>query len=307
MIVGHWSTNDILSDYIYSFHMPAFLIISGILFKPYSALKTIKAFSIPVIVFSTINLFILFLIGEVRTTDFSLSFIVREFLQYRHGMDLTLFKGIWFIWVLVTLRFLFCFLPILRKERIYYICASIICVGYMTFINYLIDIDTLFRGYYIGHVIPSLPFFCFGFYLKDNHWSPQNLSPKYVAILLATAIIMPLINGHFDIYNNVWGYNYLLSAAIAVFSSIFLFWFSSKIPHSTFTESISKGTLVILGTHWPILCILARILPSSLEFVHPFIVIIVCYYITIFCERFCPILLGKVKSNHIYEIQKRLG
>jgi len=303
MVVGHSSINNILSDYIYSFHMPAFFIISGILYKPHSALKTIKAFSVPVFVFSTINLFILFLIGEVHTTDISFSLLVREFLQYRHGMVLTLFKGVWFIWVLVAMRFLFCFLPILRKERTYYICASFFCVFYMTFVNYLIDIDTLFRGYYIGYMIPSLPFYCFGFFLKDNHWSPRDLSSKHIVMLLATAIIMPLINGHFDIYNNVWGYNYLLSAAIAIFSTIFLFWFSSKIPHSKFTESISKGTLVVLGTHWPILCILARILPSSLEFVYPFIVIIVCYYIIIFCDKFCPILLGKEKSNHIYDIQ----
>lgn len=286
-----------LIDYIYSFHMPAFLIISGMLYKPSPALKTIKAFSVPVFVFSAINLFVLFLIGEVHTSNISLSSIFREFLQYRHGMELTLFKGVWFIWVIVAMRLLFYFLLIFRKERKYYMCVSVFCVGYMTLVNYLIDIDTLFRGYYIGHVIPSLPFFCFGFYLKDNHWIPQNLSARQIAILLTITITMPLFNGHFDIYNNVWGYNYFFSAAIAIISSIFLFWFSSKIPHSKFTETISKGTLIILGTHWPILCILTRILPLSLEFVYPFIVIIVCYYIIIFCERFCPILLGKIKSQ----------
>ena len=295
MIVGHWSTNNILNTYIYSFHMPAFFIISGMFYKPHSALKTIKAFSIPVFVFSTVNLLILFMSGKVYATDLSLFFIVREYLQYRHGMELTLFKGVWFVWVLVTMRLIFGLFPLFRKKRVYYIFVAIVCVGYMTFVNYLIGIDTLFKGYYIGHVIPSLPFFCFGFLLKDSHWAPQNLSVKQITLFGSIFIFMPLMNGQLDIYNNAWGRNYLMSFVIAILSSLFLFWLSSNIPPSKFAETISKGTLIILGVHWPILCILNNFLPSSLKFLFPFITIIVCYYIIIFCERFCPILLGKIK------------
>ena len=64
MVVGHHVSNKIILSYIYAFHMPAFLIISGFLYKPHSWKKTIISFSFPVVFFSIVNLIIYILFGN---------------------------------------------------------------------------------------------------------------------------------------------------------------------------------------------------------------------------------------------------
>ena len=42
-------------------------------------------------------------------------------------------------------------------------------------ILFFIDTNTLFRGWFIGcKAIQSLPFFCFGLYLKEKKWTPMR-------------------------------------------------------------------------------------------------------------------------------------
>lgn len=52
MIVGHWNSNELLSDYIYSFHMPAFFVVTGYLYRPHAWFKTLMAYTIPIMVYS---------------------------------------------------------------------------------------------------------------------------------------------------------------------------------------------------------------------------------------------------------------
>ena len=47
MVVGHWTSNETILLYIYSFHMPALFVISGMLYKPKKWYKTILSFGIP--------------------------------------------------------------------------------------------------------------------------------------------------------------------------------------------------------------------------------------------------------------------
>ena len=210
-------------------------------------------------------------------------------------MGETLFVGDWFLWALLGLRLLFGDISWLKNLRSFYTPIALFSVIYMTFESKLISIDTLFRGYLIGRLVPSLPFFCFGFYLKDRLWSPHQLSMKYVILLFLLFIIVPIVNNAHGIVANDYGYSYIIFAVGAIFSTILLFWLSKKVPTLKPIQTISKGTLVVLGTHSPILHILKFILPDALSILFPFITIILCYYIIILCEKYFPILLGKIK------------
>lgn len=64
MVVGHWSDNELLLTYIYSFHMPALFVISGYLYKPHSWLKTTVGFSVPVVFFSLTTIAVMIMLGE---------------------------------------------------------------------------------------------------------------------------------------------------------------------------------------------------------------------------------------------------
>ena len=295
MVVGHWTDNYLLYTYIYSFHMPALFIISGYLFKPHAWYKTVLSFTIPITFFSLANLLVQLLLGEKTFDTIVISQLLLRIVHYRYGLGNGLFMGDWFLWALLGLRFLFGDISPLKVMRKYCIAIAVACTFYMTFESFLFSIDTIFRGYYIGRMIPSLIFFCTGFLLYDMKWNPERVPKLYVITLLLVFLSLPLLNGRCSINSNEYGRSYLIFTINAILSSLLLFIISTKIPTTKFTETISTGTLVVLGTHIPILHILNHLLPNTISFLFPLITIVVCYFIIVFCERYCPILLGKWK------------
>lgn len=293
MVVGHTTSNYWLLTYIYSFHMPALFIISGYLYRARPWYKTMVSFSVPVLFFSILNLFIQILLGEQSFSSIKPSQVIFEIVHYRYGLSHGLFMGDWFLWALIGLRWLFGDIPPFRIFRRYYIAIGLFCVAYMTFESHFISIDTVFRGYYIGRMVPSVVFFCIGFYLIDHEWTPKSIPFNVVPLLIVLFIILPIINGRVDINSNTYGISYLLFVLNAAVSSILLFVLSEKVPNTKFLKSISKGTLIVLGTHMPISRILYFMFPEKLAFLFPIITMIFCYYFILFCEKYCPLLLGK--------------
>lgn len=293
MVVGHWTDNHLLITYIYSFHMPALFIISGYLFKPHAWYKTVLSFAIPIVFFSLVNLIVQLLLGEITLDTITFSQLFFKIVHYRYGLGDSLFVGDWFLWALLGLRFLFGDINLLKVMRRYYIIIATVCVLYMTFENYLLSVDTIFRGYLIGRMVPSLIFFCTGIFLFDKNWNPENVSMLYVFPMVLLFFLLPLFNGNCSIVSNDYGRSYLLFVVNAISSSVLLFILSTKIPTTKFTETISTGTLVVLGTHIPILHILDYLFPEVFSFAFPIITMIVCYYIILLCMKHCPILLGK--------------
>ena len=296
MIVGHWTSNDILNRYIYSFHMPALFIISGFLYKPKSWVETILSFGIPITFYSLINLCVLIFTNEISMSSiFSKELFFRLF-HYRYGLGDGLYRGDWFIWALLGLRLLYGDIDQLKKIKKYYIVISCCALLYMSLQTYFISINALFRGWYIGLLIPSMPFFCLGFFLKDKQWKPYH-QPYYILALLSISFIsIPLINGFCSINSNSYGLSYSLFFINAVASSLLLFIISSYIPSTTFCTIISKGTLLILGLHIPIMHILDSILPNCFDHIIPIITLLLCYYPILWLDNWCPLLLGKINK-----------
>lgn len=296
MVVGHHENNRIIMTYIFAFHMPAFFVVSGFLYKPHSWMKTLITIAFPIVIISLVNCFVYPLIGIYSTDSLSFQFLTIHFIQWRHGLGESLFKGIWFIWVLVGLRFIVG--DIIRRKMSHkiYLPVTIIIIIYMSLEEYHVDINTLFRGYYIGLIIPSFPFFCFGLFLKEMRWHPKYISQKTMIPLALLFIMLPVTNNYCDIYNGNYGYSYIIATTNALLFTLLLFGLVNRLPSSSFIQTISKGTLIVLGTHMPILRILGILLPERLSFTFPFITIYLCYYIIIACERYCPMLLGKSRS-----------
>lgn len=133
VVVGHWTHNELLLIYIYSFHMPAFFTISGFLYKPRHWLKTILSLGIPVLFLSSINLVFLVSLNQILLDDLNFRNIVNSFLCYRYGLgDICSFCGLWFIWALLGLRLLFGDVSFLGKIRTIYIPLTAIIVSYVS-------------------------------------------------------------------------------------------------------------------------------------------------------------------------------
>lgn len=296
MVVGHWTSNPLILTYIYSFHMPALFVISGYLYKPHSWYSTIASFAVPVLFFSLMNLLFQLLLGDRTIESVLHPRILFDIIHYRYGLGTGLFMGDWFLWALIGLRFFFGDIGFFKPLKRSYLPIAILCVAYMTFESCLISIDTIFGGYYVGLMIPSFAFFSLGLWLKDREWFLKDVPVKYISLLLLLFVVLPLVNGKCSINSDEYGRSYLLFAINAALSSILLFAIAARIPSTKFVQTISKGTLIVLGSHMPILRLLGLLLPETLSFTFPFITIILCYYIIIACERYCPMLLGKSSS-----------
>lgn len=166
----------------------------------------------------------------------------------------------------------------------------------MSFEPYWVSIDTLFKGWYIGRFIPSLPFFCFGFFLKGKRWGPQCLSLYKVLIFALVFVLLPIINGSCSINSNKYGMSYVVFFINAIASTLFIFYISYIIPSNKFVTTISKGTLLILGLHVPIMKTLDFILPYYCDPLIPFLAVLLCFYPIKWFDKCCPILLGKIKK-----------
>lgn len=296
MVVGHWTNNSTLLMYIYSFHMPALFVISGYLYKPHSWKRTVVSYGIPVMFYSLINICFLLIIGDLKVNTIISKDVFFRLFHYRYGLGDGFFMGDWFIWSLLGLRLFFGDVKIMPPFKRYYIYISIFVIVYMSFESYLVSIDTLFRGWYIGRLIPSLPFFCFGFYLKECKWKPQCLSLYIIIFLAFVFIYLPLVNGSCSINSNEYGLSYVVFFVNAIASTLFLFSISYVIPSTPFVKTISKGTLLILGLHIPMMKTLDFILPNYCDPLIPFMAVLLCYYPIKWFDKCCPILLGKSKK-----------
>lgn len=296
MVVGHWTSNNYLLLYIYSFHMPALFVISGFLYKPHIWYKTILSLGIPVVIFSLINLLFLITIGDIPFNQIFSKDVFFRFFHYRYGLGDGLFMGDWFLWALLGLRFIYgdiSFLSVLRK---YYIPIALLLILYMSFESYLVQIDSIFHGWYIGRMIPSMPFFCIGFLLKDKKWNINQISMLYLVFLGLLFLILPIINGKCSINSNAYGLSYTMFFINASISTIFILAISSHIPPVKFVTTIAKGTLLILGMHMPIMEALNMILPTYFHEYIPLLILPICYYPILWLDKRCPILLGRIKK-----------
>lgn len=295
MVVGHWTSNDVLIKYIYSFHMPALFIISGYLYKPRPWHKTFLSFGVPVAFYSLLNLCFLVAIREIPVSSICSKEMFFRFFHYRYGLGDGLYMGDWFIWALLGLRLLFGDIKYFSLFRKYFYIIGACVILYMSIESYLLNIDRVFRGWYIGLFIPSLPFFCLGFLLKDNKWNPNTVSNSCLFLLFILFLLMPMLNGLCSINSHEYGYSYAIYFINASASTLLVFVISYRIPSTRFCTVISKGTLLILGIHMPLIKILNGLLPLNFSYAVPVVVLILCYFPIKWLDKWCPPLLGRLK------------
>ena len=294
MVVGHWTSNDNVLLFIYSFHMPALFVVSGILYKPRPWHKTLLSFAVPVAFFSFVNIAFLLLTGNLCVENFFSKEIFFRLFHYRYGLGEGFYCGDWFLWALLGLRLFYGDISYLSSLRKYYFPIAVCVIIYMSLESQFLTIDTIFRGAYIGRLVPAMPFFCLGFFLRDNCWKPWNLSKYTLLVLSGLLFIMPIVNGNSSINSNTYGISYGVFFVFASISSVILFELSNSLPKLRFVTVISNGTLLILGLHIPIMKFLDMISPVCLHEFLPLAVLPICYFPIVYLYKWCPILLGKV-------------
>lgn len=258
VVLGHLPNPKVITDYIFSFHMPLFFFLSGITFSFKNEIfknfvgKISKSTIIPYVTFGFITYTYWLCIGRNFGRDALLNLpwyrpIIGMF--YSNGIDNWLVHNtpLWFLTCLFITKIVFYVLiKIVRSEIILGLILVI-----MSVIGYLISLTDFIRLPWGINIVPiSLLFFGYGYLLKKN-MNVQDIGSKtfwLVPLLIPIGFYLSTINGNVDMNGNSYNnyFLFILSAFLGIFVCIII---SQAMGLYKITSYIGKNTLVIFTLH----------------------------------------------------------
>lgn len=147
---------NVIYKVIYSFHMPAFMFLTGY-FAKFKIKKLILNFAVPYILFQIIYiLFDKFVLGNRET---ALQFI----------------KPYWLLWYLMAGAFCFLLVPLFEKMGK---TAAVICIAVLTACSLLAGYVSIGYGMSFSRFVVFLPFFAGGFFARKFNVLSKLQKPK---------------------------------------------------------------------------------------------------------------------------------
>lgn len=308
MVVGHCLPAPWESTLIYAFHMPAFFIISGYLYRQHNWWRTVKSFVVPVAFFSAIN-FVIYAIPKIFKGTFNTENLFEKLIIPFWGPGklpadeyIILFPGVWFIIALLLGRLLIGDLKFMSWVSRYWKSSLLILVLFLSIEPFLIP-DNPLRAYKFYLVIPSLPFILLGYGLKEK-LTFEWVKPWMVVLSIVIFIAVSLFSGRKEILNCRYGDYYLFYMLNAILGGGILYYACSKFSQSKVIEVFSKGTLLIMAfnilLHNHINFFFEKIglgilVNDTLVFpwISALLIMLICYYPIKWLLNHYPLLLGK--------------
>lgn len=237
-----------LCDFIFTFHMPLFFIISGILhqvggFTWKKLGKLVVALIVPYLLYSLLALTYLWFTRGQNFDDLLVR-TVNTLLVYR-----PVSVASWFLIALFWIKFIALFLPSRRAILI----TSMACIVLIAVLDSFTSREDYAIIFMLRPAILAFPFFGLGFLLKDFiHREYRNRTKILILVLLfAFNVFLFLQFGTLSIallnYNNLFVI-YLMGTAGSL-SVIYLSQLLAPYLNFNFIKDISRGTMMIVGLH----------------------------------------------------------
>ena len=293
-------SRGIVAQVIYSFHMPAFFIISGFLFRPHAWWKTLRSFLLPILFFSAIKLVELLVIQYQHTGAICVGALVNinDYWCNRTG-HASLFTGQWFLFALLGCRLFMGDIGLFKVLGRYYWIVGPLCLAYVAVDDYF-DGDYLFKNTYLYNSLVAMVFFCFGIFLKKREVDFSKVPVGLAAIFLIVGMALCFWNGRIDMSMADYGLNCVLFYVTAIVVSLSLFILTAKCRARSWVTLYSMGTLALLGSHMILYEVIFRILKvfgicygGYVSVVSTIAIVLLNYPLISFCEKKALWVLGK--------------
>lgn len=196
VVLCHMSlANKDFWHFIYSFHMPLFFLISGLLHKNRAVKKIVninsKRLLIPYVTFYCISYFwwIYFVFIRNSSGDYPpISFydcLIKPFLGlvlgvlHNTGYSYSTNVALWFILSLFELKILLCVFNKIKNKWV-----QIVFIAMAIYIGYLLQRNNILLFYSFNFTLLSLPYFFAGYYLKPflNHSINSNIPKRWLLV-----------------------------------------------------------------------------------------------------------------------------
>ena len=301
IIFGHFFSAGHL--YLYVFSVQVFCVISGFLYKKSSNLNSCiqKCFwqlFIPTVIMSTLM-------------QLEASFRCMALGQYYDISWLWFFKWLvlghrwcmgpcWYFYSLIIIRLIMQLLP--PKSWVYLLVFIAFSCGaiYLHCIGFEASNANI-------NVLLCMPFFIIGMFMKSlkfvlNILHNYMLESSIFILSIALVILCGNCNGYVWMYMNGYGNNFALYIIGGIAGSCMLYIASlwlSRFPYHTMVQTLSKGSILIIGLHIIIVRRLTE-LPDRVwgeDFAYAILILFAFVPIIRLTELFFPILLGRRMSS----------
>lgn len=230
--------------------MPLYFILSGLFFKDYGGLKSLTIKKINKIL---IPFLFFYIIGNIAF--YAIKYTAPQYLitDARGILDIfnnrQFFNGpIWFLLCLFWCNIYFCIISIYIKKDVNRI-ITIIAIG---FLGWWFGSKNIFLPLFLDVAMTALPFFTFGYYLKNsnilypNKWDKYNLLIALffwgISYILSTHTVHRL-SLH---YNGLNGWSTYFISVASVISILFLCKCVNRLP---FFSYIGRYSIILLCVH----------------------------------------------------------
>lgn len=294
VIFGHFPfTPEIVfwKNIVYTFHMPLFFVISGFLHKQ----EQLSITSFKKIVFSLVIPYIIYNI---------LYIIPFLFISDTHDIliktkSVILLREIpnaptWFFIILFFVKLIGLYF---KTEKQYLVVSASFIV--LFFIQSFFSIPNIFL---FKTLFLAFPFYILGFMLKKIPLFKHQKTASIILFLCSLVLIytFTIHYGRVDMYAGITG-NLFFYFPVASMMSISVLYISQYIPlKNNFIKTISRGTMLIVGTHWFITDIVKYFYPNInlLHILSLTLIITLLYYMPIhYTFNRLPLLYGKTNQS----------
>lgn len=304
IVYGHFFS--VGHQYVYTFSVPLFFIISGFLCKREVDNKVfwrklwynLVVPMVLIVAFSHGVSMVLALRHGVFDV-YGLAMLVPKVLLGFHG-------GVgmmWFVYTLALMRLILQFAPRSRWLQAL-LFVSIPAIGI-----YVNDTWPEFaaKSNAILNVTTACPFFMLGFYAK--RWKGRFAAPLSwrmaitgMAVCILALFVCTKLNGSVWMFVNGYGNNFALFLLGGCVGTALVFLCSKMLSRNSPPRivNISKGTILILGFHGYFILLFRHIFPTSslLDALASVLIVLLFIPIILFSEKHLPYLMGKYRTKH---------
>lgn len=256
------------NDFMCSFRMPLYFLLSGLFFKTYGGgrsfiKKKVNKILVPFVFWYFVSLLFFPVTDNVEEWK---SFYTNKYmvLNWYYG-DCQVINGpLWFLLCLFEVNVLFCLLQQFIKKRLLLYIAS-----FMTgTIGLLLSFFSINLHASLDTALTCFPFFVFGYMVKNGtNLLTISLKDRYLLLLsLLFGIICFLLSDYASFYNNSFSQkSYFTIYPCGFLGTLMILFIAKYIGTARLITFFGRYSIIILCTHFPLLKIINRFLLGQID------------------------------------------
>lgn len=314
VVFGHMQLDPRLYALIFSFHMPLFFVISGILFKKTSIRKLFFSLVIPYV---SLGIIILLCSSLYYGNGDELTYLLNLLLGSTVNHRFTPSPALWFISCLLVMKVIGNLLSNYIENPNKLLLISLACCLIGLTINHFIPPRLVLWNIDIAFF--AMPFFLYG-RAAYKFYTNQSLKQKLISITVGGLALLLLVkfNGMVNIFRFNYGHNiaaYYASGFIGTYLTFFLSELVSKNNKiKVALASFGNSNIVVLSIHMFIITIYYDFLgklglydynannsvisSTAFSLIGFLVISLLCFYFYMLIKRFTPMLIGSKRLSH---------